>query len=126
MQILTEVPQGSIPVYNIEYTKSQNLVLKAYSTSILEFFFYFPSEGKFSIYPANASKEGLVYAVAKQKIFEVKKERVILKPETLDEILTKGSKDDILTFIETKNIFNYKIFKFSDIYHLLNDKEFYL
>ena len=45
--------------------------------------------------------------------------------ETMDEILTKGSKADILNFIQTKNIQNPKIFNFSDIYYLLPDKEFY-
>lgn len=46
--------------------------------------------------------------------------------DTLDQILTKGSKDDILNFIETKNILNSKIFNFEEIYHLCKDKELYL
>ena len=46
--------------------------------------------------------------------------------DTLDQILTKGSKDDILNFIETKNILNGKIFNFEEIYHLCKDKELYL
>lgn len=38
----------------------------------------------------------------------------------------KGTKEDILKFIETKNIQNPKIFSFTDIYYLLKDKDFYL
>jgi hypothetical protein len=73
-----------MPVKNIEYTKSENHILKAYSTSILEYFFYFPEEGDFSIYPSNVSKEGIVYAVAKERLFSVKRERDINKMETFD------------------------------------------
>jgi len=45
--------------------------------------------------------------------------------DTINDILIKGSIDDILNFIETKNIFNSKIFNFSDIYHLLRNKSFF-
>jgi hypothetical protein len=51
-----------------------------------------------------------VFAVANSLKFDVKNEKVLTKLETLDQILTKGSKDDILNFIETKNILNNKIF----------------
>ena len=54
------------------------------------------------------------------------KERTKSKLETIDEILTKGSKEDILNFVKTKNILNDKIFRFDDIYYLLKDKQFYL
>jgi hypothetical protein len=40
----------------------------------------------------------------------------------MDEILSKGSKADILNFVATKNIQNPKIFSFNDIYYLLKDK----
>lgn len=44
----------------------------------------------------------------------------------MSEILSKGSKSDILNFVNTKNISNPNIFNFNDIYYLLKDKEFYL
>jgi hypothetical protein len=44
----------------------------------------------------------------------------------MDEILSKGSKEDILNFISIKNIMNPNIFRFSDIYYLLKDKDFYI
>lgn len=37
--------------------------------------FYFPSPGKFSIYPCNASKDGNVYALARTREFTVLSER---------------------------------------------------
>lgn len=45
--------------------------------------------------------------------------------ETINEILQKGSKEDILNYVATKNILNTNIFKFETIYSLLRDKSFY-
>lgn len=65
-------------------------------------------------------------AVAKDVLFDVKSERTITNLETIDEILSKGSKEDILNFIATKPLLNNKIFRFSDIYYILKDRDFYL
>lgn len=46
--------------------------------------------------------------------------------ETMDEILSKGQKKDILEFIRTKNILNPNILNYNDLLYLLKDKDFYL
>ena len=38
--------------------------LQAYTTRTIEYFFYFPSEGKYSIYPSNVSRNGVIVAKA--------------------------------------------------------------
>lgn len=98
----------------------------AYSTKTLEYFFYFPKEGMYSIYPANVSRDGLIFAVAKDSTFKVMREIVHTKYETMEQIMQQGTKDDILKFAETRNLLNSQIFRFSDIYYLLVDKDFYL
>ncbi|KRX08037.1 hypothetical protein PPERSA_06215 [Pseudocohnilembus persalinus] len=125
LQVFYQVPQGSIPVNVIEYTKSQLIVIPAFNIKIITFYFYFPEDGKFKLYPANVSKDGQVYSVAKDYEFEVQKELKVEKLDTINQILTKGDKEDILKFIEQKNILNPQLFNFSDIYHLLSDKDFY-
>ena len=40
----------------VEYTKSYTLNIASYETKKLEFFFYFPDLGKYSIFPANVSR----------------------------------------------------------------------
>jgi hypothetical protein len=89
--------------------------------------FYFPAPGKFTIYPCNASKDGYVYAVARNREFTVLKERQTVQQDSIKQlILSNGSQEDILKFLENKNILNTKIFDFSHIYHLLTQKPFYL
>lgn len=120
------MPEGSIPVETVDYTRNHNITLDPYTTTTIEYYFYFPKEGKFSVQPANVSRSGRVVAVAKPSVFTVNRELTKTNLETMDEILSKGSKADILNFISTKNILNNYLFKFSDIYYLLKDREFYL
>ena len=52
LQIITEVPQGSIPIIENEFHKTIDTELQGFKTEKLEFFFYFPSEGQFDFCPA--------------------------------------------------------------------------
>ena len=125
-QVLVEIPEGSIPVNTVEYTKSHTITLGTFSTKRIEYYFYFPKEGNYSLYPANISRNGIVVAVASNTNFEVLSEGKIKKLETIGQVLSQGSKQDILNFIEKKNILNKKIFNCSDIYYLLSDESFFL
>ena len=125
-QVLVEVPEGSIPVQNLDYTKSHTLTLGAFTTQTIEFFFYFPSTGAFRANPPSVSKKSKVVAIGKNTIINVKTEKTYATLETLNAVLTQGSKDDILNFTRTKNIWNPKVFDFSAIYWLLQDKDFFL
>lgn len=125
-QVLVEVPEGSIPVSTLDYTKSNSISLEPYTTKTFEYFFYFPRAGKFGVYPANVARSGTVVAVAKEAGFKVLTEKTTASEDHLDDLLTRGSKEDVLKFIETKNIFNSNIFNFADIYYLLRDREFFV
>jgi hypothetical protein len=59
----------------------------AYSTTVSDYYFYFPSSGKFTLYPANISRNGEVYALSKQRTFEVTAERQTSRPDSINEIL---------------------------------------
>jgi len=41
------------------------LQIPSFSTKTLDYFFYFPENGKFKIYPANVSRNGIVVGVSK-------------------------------------------------------------
>lgn len=125
VQIVTEVPQGAIPVRNLDYTKSHTLSLDPYKTQTLEFFFYFPATGSFTIYPSSVAKDGRIIASAAGEIFEVQTEKKKVNLDKIEDILSRGSKQDILTFLSTKNLLNTAIFRFSDIYWLLKQKEMF-
>ena len=83
-----EIPEGSIPVKTLYYTKSHNMFLKSFTTDSITFYFYFPSKGKFGIYPANVSRRGKVVAQAVPTAFEVLTEKKNIKLETMADILS--------------------------------------
>ncbi|EAR85110.2 hypothetical protein TTHERM_00530680 (macronuclear) [Tetrahymena thermophila SB210] len=125
LQVFVEIPSGSIPVFTSDYTKTHNIILEPFQTKPIEYFFYFPQAGNQDIYPANVAKSGQIVAFAKPCTFDVKEKRTVSNLETMNEILQKGSKEDILKFVQTKNILNTNIFQFNEIYYLLKDKSFY-
>ncbi|CAD8142905.1 unnamed protein product [Paramecium octaurelia] len=125
-QVLVELPNGAIPVNTVFYTKSYTINCQPYTTQRIEYFFYFPKVGTFSVYPANVSRFGQVVCVAQEGQLKVVESKSIQNLEAIDDILAKGSKDDILNFLSTKNIFNRNIFRAEEIRYLLKDKDFYL
>lgn len=126
LQILIDIPQGSIPIGSNEYTQVISEVIGAYQTRSFQNGFYFPKAGEFNLYPANASKNR--HVVSKATLLEkiiVKDERSVKKLETLNDVLVSGSKDDILNFLRTKNIFDSATFNMQSILWLLKEKDMY-
>lgn len=126
VQIITEIPQGAIPVRTLEYSKSTTIKLDPLSTKILEFHFYFPAEGNFTCYPASITKDGyLISSASNIASIEVKTEQTQKEMNTISDVLTMGKKEDIIKFMKEQDLLNTDIFNFDSIYWLLKDKEFY-
>lgn len=123
LNILREIPQGSLPVSNRDYFKIENMVIESFSTKLVEFDFYFPNAGNFTVYPATVICDGKIVSTA--NIAETIVVKDIKETKNLDniaDILTSGNFDDILNFLKTKNLFNDLVFNFEHIYWLLKNK----
>jgi hypothetical protein len=126
INLVTEIPQGSVPVISIEYMKSTTLSIEPLSTEVTEYFFYFPKEGEFTCYPASINKDGcLVTTATGVSTLKVVRTRQMPELKTITDILSMGNKDDILTFLDEQNLHNTDIFQFNNIYWLLDDEQFY-
>ena len=69
-EVLLEIPDGSIPVRSLDYTKSHTKRISAFSTDRMEYYFYFPDIGKYPVFPANVSREGkVIYHINKLTYF---------------------------------------------------------
>lgn len=125
-QLLTDLPNGAMPITPLDYMKSHTLQVGQFSTSQIDFKFYFPAPGTFTVFPASASRNGRVIAFAKDvKSLKVVAKKSIFKMENLQDILEKGSVQDILKFCESKNLLNHEIFNFQSIYWMLKKQEFF-
>jgi hypothetical protein len=121
-----DIPEGAIPLLSHEQTQIINVSLPAYNTRSFERVFYFPEEGKYHFYPANASKsKAIISKSASIPPLVVTRTEAVGKLETLDNILRSGSDADILSFIATKNIFDQNVFSFGLILWKLKDRDFF-
>ena len=125
-QILWQIPEGSLPLQNTNYQKSENKSLSSYSTTTFQYYFYFPRAGNFVQFPSNITVGNKVVAVANEWKFEVVEERKEISNETFRDIIYSGDNKAIIEFLSTANLYKGdKGFTFNDILWMLKDKEFY-
>ncbi|CAD8128767.1 unnamed protein product [Paramecium sonneborni] len=125
-QIFIEIPNGAIPVKSLFYSKSINISCQPLSTERYSYYWYFPKEGTFNIHPACLTILDKVVAVSKPQSFNVVNVKGNPNLEVIEDILLTGDKTSILAFLETKNIFDEKVFKSTQIVNLYEDRDFYM
>jgi hypothetical protein len=122
LQILLDIPNGTIPLRSHEYTQIINISISPYSSQSFERHFYIPEEGEYEIYPSNASRGSTIIAKAnKVPLIKAKKVWTINKLESFEDILRSGDKEQVITFLETRNIFDSNIFKPTEILWMLKE-----
>lgn len=125
-QALTQVPEGSLPLFNSHYQKSHNLSLSPFSTTQFMFYFYFPKTGVYKHFPTNVSVERVVVAKAPSQVIRVQRSQTQVNEDDFDDILATGQIPNILNFMKTKNIQSSKVrFSLSSVYWLCKDSTFY-
>ena len=60
-----EIPEGSIPTDSLDTLKIEDLTLEQFSSSVIEFRFYFPKAGAFNLFPATVVSNGRIINIAK-------------------------------------------------------------
>ena len=123
--VLWQIPEGSVPVGNSTYQKSESLTLNSYSTIKKEYYFYFPSPGKFEHFPPNISVNSRVVAKAAKSILTVVKQKSKISETNFREVLSTLDKNLILNFLKDNPIKTIKEFNWNSIYWLLSDKTFF-
>lgn len=104
LNMLTQIPRGSLPVLNSQATKTTHLTLEPYHTQTFEFYFYFPTAGKFPQYPVHVAKNEAVIAAAEPLEFNVVDKATKLDKQSWDYVSQHGTDDDVLAFLDRENI----------------------
>ena len=127
IQIISEIPQGAIPIIENDFYQNQDIKLAQFSTSTLNFHFYFPTAGTFKFCPACVTREGkkVTTQISGSEVSVLNEPPKKTELKNIKDILAQGSKEDILSFMKRENITNRNVFKFEEIYWLLRDEEFY-
>ncbi len=104
VQILTQIPQGAIPLSGGKMVRGTTIELGSYSSQQISYDFYFPAAGTFAHYGAQVSNDsGHLGSAASSTL------KVLEKPESVDEttwsyVAAWGSNDQVLEFLKKANL----------------------
>ena len=126
LQCLWQIPEGSVPLKNTNYQKSNSADMKPYTTQTYEFYFYFPKVGEYEQFPSNISAENKVIAKSRVYTFKVVGKKDSASFERFSDLALSGDKEAILKFLKSENLFAPKLmFHMRYLRPFLSDKKFY-
>ncbi len=104
LNVLLQVPVGTIPVAKTRYTRSSLVALGAYSTQRIEYFFYFPAVGNYQHYPVHVARDEQVIAAAQPVVLHA-----VAQPSKLDlaswaHVSQNGTPAEVLEFLRKHNV----------------------
>ena len=104
LQILMQVPQGSIPLESGRNVVVREFFLEPFSTIETSHVFYFPSAGQFQHYGARASSEGKYLAHAASSPLRVLEAPLNIDDSSWEYLADWGSNDQVLAALDKVNI----------------------
>lgn len=104
LDLLLQVPQGSVPVRAGFFTRGLTVALDAYATTAIEYAFYFPVAGKQPHYPVHVADHGKLVAFAAPRTFDVVNELSQVDTTSWDYVSQNGSPEDVLAYVERNNV----------------------
>jgi hypothetical protein len=104
LQVLVQVPRGSIPLAGGRYTRAFYIELEPYRTQTFDYFFYFPQPGKFEHFGVHVAKRGELVGFAAGQTLNVVPELTKVDKTSWDYISQNGSDDEVLAFLKENNL----------------------
>ncbi len=104
LELLLQIPAGSIPAKGGFVTKGTHVELSSYATESIEYAFYFPAPGSFAHFPAHASKNEELVASAPPAKLKVVKELSTVDKESWAWVSQNGEAKDVLKWMEKNNV----------------------
>ncbi|MEY4674656.1 MAG: hypothetical protein RL148_2440 [Planctomycetota bacterium] len=106
LDLLLQVPQGSIALQGGQLTKGMPVVLEPYATVRVEYAFYFPAPGTFAHYPAHVSKDGVLVAeaVVQPATMQVVAVATEVDAKSWERVSQDASPEEVLEFLQQANL----------------------
>ncbi len=104
LDLLLQIPIGAMPVLGAKQTRSVHINLAPYNTQTLEYYFYFPADGKYQHYPVHVAQNEQLVAFAEPFTFNVVKEPTKVDRESWAYISQHGSSEDVLHYMRDNNL----------------------
>lgn len=104
LNLLLQIPVGAIPVLNSQATKTVHLQLEPYHTQTLDYYFYFPTAGRYQHFPVHVAKNEQLIASPEPFVFSVVDKPTKIDTESWDYISQNGTEQQVLDFLAKNNI----------------------
>ncbi|MEX2578347.1 MAG: hypothetical protein WD342_04750 [Verrucomicrobiales bacterium] len=107
LDLLVQIPEGSVPVSGSDYTRSRPVQLGPFSTERIETRFYFPEpsgDETFAVYPVRVSKNEEVIAVGEEAEFKVVEQLTRFDEASWEYLSQYGSEKEVLDYLENNNL----------------------
>ena len=104
IEVLTQLPEGAIPMNRSTETMTNLLSLGAYSTTTIEYYFYFPFAGQFEQYPVHVSQSGKLLGYVKPLTFNVVEEPSQVDKTSWMYISQSASDAEVINFLKMSNL----------------------
>ena len=122
IDVLAQIPAGSIPLSGRPATLSSTHELKPYGVLMLNLSFYFPAVGDFPVYPLHVSEDGTVLAQSDLRTLRVSNDPAPQDAAAWSVVVKEGTNDEVLARLRTENL---KTIDLADIRWRLKDKIFF-
>lgn len=123
LDVLVQIPVGSLPVLNTQETRSVHIDLQPFSTQTLEYHFYFPAAGRYPHYPVHVAKNEKLLAHVEPFTFTAVEELSRIDRDSWPYISQNGSGEDVLNYLRQHNLHRTDLEK---IAFRMGNKEFFL
>ncbi|NRA38651.1 MAG: hypothetical protein HRU15_10955, partial [Planctomycetes bacterium] len=104
VDVLAQIPQGSIPLNAHKATLGKTMTLAAYSIERINMQFYFPEAGNFSWYAASLNDGEKLLAQAEVRSLDVRTELPDTDRSSWQYIADFGSDEQVIAYLKTHNI----------------------
>ncbi len=104
LSLLLQIPTGAIPLQSGFYSKGRPVTLQPYSTTTLDYYFYFPETGHYPIYPVQVSSAKGHIAGGEKFVFNVVKELSNTDKTSWDWISQNSTAQEVLEYLEANNL----------------------
>lgn len=104
LNLLIQIPQGSLPLDGGRGTRVEAVVLDAYQTTSRDVHFYWPGEGSFAQHPASAATTTGVIGRGEPQALTVLAQPSRLDTGRWDYVAGFGTQDQVLAWLATGNL----------------------
>ncbi|HEV7281501.1 MAG TPA: hypothetical protein VGN57_14970 [Pirellulaceae bacterium] len=122
LEALLQIPEGAMPLAGTKRTETRPVDLGAYSTTTLEYYFYFPTAGRFEQFPVHVSRRGDLIAFAEPFTFNVLEEPSKIDTQSWAYISQYGTDAEVLAYLQQANLAQTDL---SKIAFRMKDKAFF-